>query len=889
MNRYSVLTSVIFFIFTHSSLILHSSDIKNEKAETTLIDNDYSEHARKFIEFFRKNESQNVNQLIDGIYQIFNDTSIENMLITPKEVPLNELKFIAAIASESDIREAVFNTCNNLETYFNNTFIAEPLWQFLIINFFMENPIVVHGMTTHFGGLISESNFDELNWEKFYFMGKYTPIMLSSGDDAHYELPLKFLEMIKIQIMRAYHPARVFRELFKSLLKIENNNLLISNYFTDLINELPNIPLQNLYDIAELALIFIGHPTYHQPVANYLEAHAQAVGEKEYILANIAHMMFEQPESKDYGFDFFHRFVLYASNIEVGAKWDIINEMHIEDKALDYFNGIWQGCTTQKEQIALIFHIMTRPIKNEQIRAFLASEIAKNFSDILQIIAGKPMEEQGRLYNDLGRFLLSGDEVLRESAINMYNDPTISPKFKFFILVNFIDKTMENPNFSELLNKYEINPTEIFLEQYLNSVSVEENLEVLRIFNKHTPEENNKIFIALIQKLFTDAKNFTIGTALQRRIIFELMHFIPNSQNLNLFLKLINFEEKLKMDIWHIYPHAQRENFDTVYYPHATSAILRFTYILKQLIADFDSYQFVGDAFNKDDVLARINQLFNNNELMSQALITLGEKREKYVTAAKINLKKFENDLVWNTPDLELKSIKISGETITIGQIISLFIYYIERQVDRNSYLSLVAAFVQAFANGKAVNACDDGFVSGAGNTIFAEEFKGKEKEEVKIVRSYLGFEDNISRKARSLKSLLIHFLSDLTGEDVFNINHPAWNKNIPSTENNMYLKAVLNEINRVDIVSIFGDKIRDIHSVFIKMNDWNSVFSPEEERLIRAVNVFIFRPAMLAFLAHEFSDFVVFESNIEDRSKLSFHDFMSVIDDVPYNDKIIE
>jgi hypothetical protein len=79
--------------------------------------------------------------------------------------------------------------------------------------------------------------------------------------------------------------------------------------------------------------------------------------------------------------------------------------------------------------------------------------------------------------------------------------------------------------------------------------------------------------------------------------------------------------------------------------------------------------------------LAKTKAIFEDEVTLKAALGALGGvKMAGIIKEAGSNLIVFKG--IWTQPNTELDSIKIDESTITIGQVYSYFIRYIERQAD---------------------------------------------------------------------------------------------------------------------------------------------------------------------------------------------------------------
>jgi len=323
--------------------------------------------------------------------------------------------------------------------------------------------------------------------------------------------------------------------------------------------------------------------------------------------------------------------------------------------------------------------------------------------------------------------------------------------------------------------------------------------------------------------------------------------------------------------------------------PHASLAINKLKFIVNKLLEDFQSYQFHGVPFDQKELIEKTKSLLGDSGLMQKALGGLGEDQMvQYVKEATRNLSVLENELTWREPNIELESIKIDGKKITTGQIYSLFLYYIERQKEKPSYISLIGGLVQALASSQAMQGCKTGSMSGMGNTTFKEEFKQEGKE----VRSYSDYQESIVNKLQYLKTIMIHLLSLYQpGEQVFDIHNKLLVKYFPEIDRNELLIETFQIFNKIPLQNIFGHGIHTIDKLFLKLNDFKYAPSAEEAKLIKEVYTLIINPAYLAFLSKDYSDFVVFISGLRDSEKLSYPDFVKIIEEddlMPYDPDIL-
>ena len=271
---------------------------------------------------------------------------------------------------------------------------------------------------------------------------------------------------------------------------------------------------------------------------------------------------------------------------------------------------------------------------------------------------------------------------------------------------------------------------------------------------------------------------------------------------------------------------------------------------------------------------------------MQQALGGLGAEMENYVEEAKRNVPILESETTWNEPNSELESTKIGGKTISMGQIYSLFIYYIDRQKSQGNekaYVSLVGGLVQALASTQAMQQCKTGAMSGMGNTTFKEEFK-----EEKPNRTYGMVGENILHKITVLKTFLINALADYKpGTHPFSTQNTHLMdeyKKVSQTNigNNELLEQTLQIFNQTPLEHIFGPHLHSIKEIIIKeqtptANGMPEALAPEQAKLLKDVHTFIINPALFALLSKEYSDIVAFT---RESGKLNFTDFAKDTED---------
>lgn len=230
---------------------------------------------------------------------------------------------------------------------------------------------------------------------------------------------------------------------------------------------------------------------------------------------------------------------------------------------------------------------------------------------------------------------------------------------------------------------------------------------------------------------------------------------------------------------------------------------------------------------------------------------------------------------MWNEGNSEVDQNVLGGQPCTMGHLFSLFVYYLERQVNKESYFYLVPAFVQNLANSELHTGCKTGATLGMGNFVFAEEFK----EEAKNTWDYRNFVETIRTKAQILKSFLINYSAHFRPDNDISV----LTKKIPSVKENMSFNDYLSKFSEDNLKEIFNDNLIAIEDVFLQYNDVNYQLSPEQEELMTRFNNLILRPCMLAWLAGEYADMVMFRVSSADYGKLSFPDFMNALNDLAY------
>jgi|GEM_PF-5588711 len=478
--------------------------------------------------------------------------------------------------------------------------------------------------------------------------------------------------------------------------------------------------------------------------------------------------------------------------------------------------------------------------------------------------------------------------------LKVYKGQGTNPSLKTMILIEFLKKIDWDHNLQKIITKDEI--LRDFYEQFKQSNDIDQKIKLFQdIAYNNIINKQSKDFEGMFNEFVAEAKNPKNSHELRLEIINLLESSNPNSPHLVPLLSyqkmsehLANLEAKIKRDVYGITPI-----HDNIHVPHAEVAVTQLKSIVDHLLEDFHSYHFQGVPFDQNDLISKTKAILENNQLMKKALGNLGSEMEKYVKEAKENLNILESAHVWNEPNLELESNKIDGQTITTGQIYSLFLYYIERQKDKPSYISLIAGLVQALASTDAMKGCKTGSMSGMGNATFKDEFK---KEGQKETRSFQNYIDVVSNKLTRLKTIMIYLLSRAKpGNSTFDIHDELIKKllvkefNDHDIESNGFLIETFQIFNQTPLEHIFGDEIHMIGEIFSKANSHTYHPSPEEEQLMKDAHTLIINPAILALLSKEYSDFVVFTPNLRDGTKLSYPDYVGFIEeDVPYKPELI-
>lgn len=405
----------------------------------------------------------------------------------------------------------------------------------------------------------------------------------------------------------------------------------------------------------------------------------------------------------------------------------------------------------------------------------------------------------------------------------------------------------------------------------LKDKDIEKKVQLFQsVAYSHTINKQSDAFERMFNDLVSEATNLNNPLPIRQQIINLLKHSNPNSPQLVPFTMLEHLntlEEKIKREVYGIGGHQ-----GTIITPHGQIAINKLKFIVENLLGDFHSYTFHGIPFDQKDLIQKTKAILENKALMQEALGGLGEEMGQYVEEATNNLSILESEMVWNEPNTELESIKLDGKTITAGQIYSLFLYYIERQHSKASYVPLIGGLVQALASSEAMRGCKTGSMTGMGNTTFKDEFKKDGEKEARSFKDYL---EVVVTKLEGLKAIMIQLLSQYKpGSMVFDVHNPIFTTAFPEIAQNEFMVETFQIFNQTPLEHVFGDKIPMIADIFDKPNP-----TPEEEKLIQDVHALIINPTLLALLSKEYSDFVVFTPHLRDETKLSFPDYMGILE----------
>ncbi len=475
----------------------------------------------------------------------------------------------------------------------------------------------------------------------------------------------------------------------------------------------------------------------------------------------------------------------------------------------------------------------------------------------------------------------------------VYKGQKTNPLLKTKILTEFLRDIEWNHNLQRILNKDEL--LQDLHEQFKQSNNINQKSELFQaIAYSSTINKQSRNFEGMLNELLLETRNPNIPLHIRYQILTTLKSKNLPSLQLQAVLGMIenlnNLEEKIKNKAFDMYTDVSGS---TIYSVHATPAIQKLKSTVDHLLEDFHSYHFQGVPFDQKALIEKTRAILANHALMKETLGGLGAEMEKYVEEAKENLSVLESELVWNEPNSELESTQIDGKTITAGQIYSLFLYYIERQKGKPSYISLIGGLVQALASSEAMKGCRTGSMSGIGNTTFKDEFKKEGQKETRSFENYTGV---VSNKLIRLKTIMIYLLSHYKpGTNIFDIHHDLINKLLVKEfddhdiESNEFLIETFQIFNQTLLEHIFGDSIHRVAEIFTKASDHKFHPTLEEKKLMKDVHTLIINPAILALLSKEYSDFVVFTPHMRDGAKLSYPDYVGFIEeDIPYEPTLI-
>ena len=309
----------------------------------------------------------------------------------PMANPVKELGLLIPFIKKENLKNAVFNLFDMLETQQPNIVGNQNRKNFFILNHLLNNPMVTNLAKKYLGEWVdSQATWIDPNY------ATYAYVLLDSWDSGGQKLAFDYLDkLLNDPTPNAHNLSQAAQ-----LLLFVNDQHKVSGILDAIFKKLPELLHQDSWATLRIVAAFLNTPDYHKQALAFIEETLKLqefMGQSPYTL--VSQVLLQDPNSKEFAIQFIEKEVLPHMALKAKHKVQAVINLQGKDreKIVQYLDTIWEANPNDEDRIQFISSLFWFP----DVKDYLLPKLQPYLNKFYTATSTLPDSERGSLLNNL--------------------------------------------------------------------------------------------------------------------------------------------------------------------------------------------------------------------------------------------------------------------------------------------------------------------------------------------------------------------------------------------------------------------------------------------------------------------------------------------------------